>query len=199
MPQHINSFNVRIGTGLRNSTERGHLQVERDTCSHLSRCVETGPGSRRLTNLTPCSWERCWSTLGEGQGDDFSLRKALFVRLHDEFKNDRERGGGGGPTSQGGRKKRAGCTTGARRRAEKQKAASPSCSELSLLFLPEGQQRINLNRFLIGRVMMCKGNWASCLQEWLPGGGGVGGGEAHPHGSSKDVPKDSFSPSCHFE
>lgn len=49
--------------------------------------METRPGGRWLTNLTPWSWERCWSTFREGKGDDFSLRKAFFVRLHDEFEN----------------------------------------------------------------------------------------------------------------
>lgn len=43
--------------------------------------METRPGGRWLTNLTPWSWERCWSTFREGKGDDFSLRKAFFVRL----------------------------------------------------------------------------------------------------------------------
>lgn len=62
--------------------------------SHLCRCAGKGTRSRQLTNLTPCSREGSRSTFREGEGDGFSLRKALFVRLHDEFENDRERGGG---------------------------------------------------------------------------------------------------------
>lgn len=77
----------------------GHLP---QVCRHMG----TRPGGRRLTNPTPSSWERCWSTCREGQGEGFSLRKALFVRLHDELGDCRGRRP---DRLRAGRGKRSGC------------------------------------------------------------------------------------------
>ena len=74
--------------GLYNSGQAWAPEAQARHLTQVCRCVETGPGGRGLTNLTP-PWPGAGLVPIQGghTGDAFSLRKAFFVGLHDEFKN----------------------------------------------------------------------------------------------------------------